>query len=47
VSLLGPTSIEKMIPILSKDFRVIAPDLIGFGKSNSNKEDYTLTEAAH
>lgn len=34
---------RKMIPILSKDFRVIAPDLIGFGKSDKflNKEDYT------
>ncbi|MFY0654873.1 MAG: haloalkane dehalogenase [Cyclobacteriaceae bacterium] len=25
---------RKMIPILSKDFRVLAPDLIGFGKSD-------------
>jgi len=34
---------RKMIPILSKDFRVIAPDLIGFGKSDKfvNREDYT------
>jgi haloalkane dehalogenase len=34
---------RKMIPILSNDFRVIAPDLIGFGKSDKfvNREDYT------
>ncbi|MGZ0017652.1 haloalkane dehalogenase [Yeosuana sp. AK3] len=34
---------RKMIPILSKDFRVIAPDLIGFGKSDKfvKREDYT------
>ena len=32
-----------MIPILSKQFRVIAPDLIGFGKSDKlvSKEDYS------
>ena len=34
---------RKMIPILSTKFRVIAPDLIGFGKSDKlmNREDYT------
>jgi len=34
---------RKMIPILSSNFRVIAPDLIGFGKSDKliNREDYT------
>ncbi len=34
---------RKMIPILSNDFRVIAPDLIGFGKSDKleNRADYT------
>ncbi len=34
---------RKMIPILSKKFRVIAPDLIGFGKSDKllNRLDYT------
>ena len=34
---------RKMIPILSKNFRVIAPDLIGFGKSDKlvNREDYS------
>ena len=34
---------RKMIPILSNNFRVIAPDLIGFGKSDkfTNREDYT------
>lgn len=34
---------RKMIPILSRDFRVIAPDLIGFGKSDKfvNREEYT------
>lgn len=34
---------RKMIPILSNNFRVIVPDLIGFGKSDKflNKEDYT------
>ncbi|MBT8298212.1 MAG: haloalkane dehalogenase [Maribacter sp.] len=34
---------RKMIPILSTNFRVIAPDLIGFGKSDKlvNKEDYS------
>jgi haloalkane dehalogenase len=32
-----------MIPILSKQFRVIAPDLIGFGKSDKlvSKDDYS------
>ena len=34
---------RKMIPILSKTFRVLAPDLIGFGKSDKliNREDYS------
>ena len=34
---------RKMIPILSNNFRVIAPDLIGFGKSDKllNRSDYT------
>lgn len=34
---------RKMIPILSKNFRVIAPDLVGFGKSDKlvNREDYS------
>lgn len=34
---------RKMIPILSTDFRVIAPDLIGFGKSDKlvDRADYT------
>jgi len=34
---------RKMIPLLSNDFRVIAPDLIGFGKSDKlvKREDYT------
>lgn len=34
---------RKMIPILSKNYRVIAPDLIGFGKSDKfvRKEDYS------
>lgn len=34
---------RKMIPILSNNFRVIAPDLIGFGKSDKfvSKQDYT------
>jgi haloalkane dehalogenase len=34
---------RKMIPILSNSFRVIAPDLIGFGKSDKlvNREDYS------
>tara|TARA_R110000868_G_C10909316_1_gene764855 strand:- start:198 stop:1103 length:906 start_codon:yes stop_codon:yes gene_type:complete len=34
---------RKMIPILSINFRVIAPDLIGFGKSDKlvNQKDYT------
>jgi len=34
---------RKMIPILSTHFRVIAPDLIGFGKSDklTNRTDYT------
>jgi haloalkane dehalogenase len=34
---------RKMIPILSSDFRVIAPDLIGFGKSDKfiNRADYS------
>ena len=34
---------RKMIPMLSSNFRVIAPDLIGFGKSDKlvNREDYT------
>lgn len=34
---------RKMIPVLSDRFRVIAPDLIGFGKSDKlvNKEDYS------
>ena len=34
---------RKMIPILARDFRVIAPDLIGFGKSDKpvKKEDYS------
>ena len=34
---------RKMIPILSKHFRVLAPDLIGFGKSDKliNKQDYS------
>ena len=31
-----------MIPILSKEFRVIAPDLIGFGKS-----DKLISKAAY
>ncbi len=38
---------RKMIPILSKNnFRVIAPDLIGFGKSDKlvNKQDYSYQE---
>jgi haloalkane dehalogenase len=34
---------RKMIPILSNNFRVIAPDLIGFGKSDKlvNKQEYS------
>jgi haloalkane dehalogenase len=34
---------RKMIPVLSKYFRVIAPDLIGFGKSDKfvNRQDYS------
>lgn len=34
---------RKMIPTLSNNFRVITPDLIGFGKSDKlvNREDYT------
>lgn len=34
---------RKMIPVLSDRFRVIAPDLIGFGKSDKlvNKQDYS------
>lgn len=34
---------RKMIPILSSDFRVVAPDLIGFGKSDKlvNGQDYS------
>ena len=34
---------RKMIPILSDRFRVVAPDLIGFGKSDKlvNKQDYS------
>ncbi|WP_298759512.1 haloalkane dehalogenase [uncultured Psychroserpens sp.] len=34
---------RKMIPILSNRFRVIAPDLIGFGKSDKlvNQQDYS------
>ena len=34
---------RKMIPLLSSNFRVIVPDLIGFGKSDKliNREDYT------
>src|SRR4051812_49006996 len=34
---------RKMIPILSTRGRVIAPDLIGFGRSDkpANREDYT------
>lgn len=34
---------RKMIPILSKHFRVIAPDLIGFGKSDKlvHQQDYS------
>ena len=34
---------RKMIPILSNSFRVIAPDLIGFGKSDKlvNRQDYS------
>lgn len=34
---------RKMIPVLSNKFRVIAPDLIGFGKSDKlvNQQDYS------
>lgn len=34
---------RKMIPLLSNNFRVIAPDLIGFGKSDKlvNQKDYS------
>jgi len=34
---------RKMIPILAQDFQVIAPDLIGFGKSDKlvDKQDYS------
>jgi len=34
---------RKMIPVLSNNFRVIAPDLIGFGKSDKlvNQQDYS------
>jgi haloalkane dehalogenase len=34
---------RKMVPVLSKNFRVIAPDLIGFGKSDKliNQQDYS------
>ncbi len=34
---------RKMIPLLSNEFRVIAPDLIGFGKSDKpiNRDDYS------
>ena len=34
---------RKMIPLLSDEFRVIAPDLIGFGKSDKlvSREDYS------
>jgi haloalkane dehalogenase len=34
---------RKMIPLLSNDFRVIAPDLIGFGKSDKflERKDYS------
>jgi len=34
---------RKMIPILSNNFRVVAPDLIGFGKSDKlvNQQDYS------
>jgi len=34
---------RKMVPVLSKNFRVIAPDLIGFGKSDKliSQQDYS------
>lgn len=34
---------RKMIPILANNFRVVAPDLIGFGKSDKlvNRQDYS------
>jgi len=33
---------EKVIPLFSKHFRVIIPDLIGFGYSDKPLADYTL-----
>ena len=33
---------EKIIPDLQKDFRVIVPDLIGFGQSDKPLVDYTV-----
>jgi len=33
---------SRVIPILSRDYRVIAPDIIGFGYSDKPAVDYTL-----
>jgi len=38
---------RKMIPILSKNFRVIVPDLIGFGKSDKPVEKSSYTYQKH
>lgn len=38
---------RKMIPALSREFRVIAPDLIGFGKSDKPAEQSSYSYQAH
>jgi len=38
---------RKMIPILSKRFRVIAPDLIGFGKSDKLVDEQEYSYQKH
>jgi len=38
---------RRMIPILSEDYRVVAPDLIGFGRSDKYADDSDYTYAMH
>lgn len=38
---------RKMIPILSKNFRVVVPDLIGFGKSDKPRDKASYTYQKH
>jgi pimeloyl-ACP methyl ester carboxylesterase/membrane protein DedA with SNARE-associated domain len=43
----GSEDFDRLIPLLSKQFHVIAPDLPGFGNSQLEVSDYSLRAFAH